>query len=148
MEPLTITAEYMGPLSNRFEFQTISGGGVSPCPPAPIPVAAQVIGIRIKNSITGKIADYTYTGFGFGCGFSVNRPTGWQTKKTPLFLDVEHFEGSGTVTSIGAGKTGVVFKFQGPVERKMMKEPLILVFEGWDIVVGGEADIIGRWHLR
>jgi hypothetical protein len=144
LEPVEITGKYDGPLSNIFEFRTISGGGVGIGP-----VAAQVFSVSIRNFRTQKTAIYTYTGAGIGGGISINRPTtAWDKKKIEAWIDVEDFQGSGKVTSVGAGSTGSIFTFNGPMERGKTKKPVSITFEGWDLVLGGEADIKGHWHRR
>jgi len=141
--PFRITGTYDGPLSNKFKFRTLIGAGVGIGP-----VAGQSFSIEIMNSRTGNSAMYTYTGAGPGIGFSYNRPTGWDEKKIEPWIDVDDFEGSGKVTGVGAGKTGSVFTFNGPRDRGKTAEPVTITFEGWDLVLGFEADVTGHWHKR
>jgi hypothetical protein len=144
-EPLEIEGEYTGPLSDTFEVKSIVGGGVG------IGVGAgQVFSITIRNPRTKRERMYTYTGLGSGAGVSLVTPSGWTTVKLEpmktlgaepnLFIDVDDFGGGGRVVSLGAGKSGSVFEFNEPMVR--------MVLEGWEVQLGGEADIVGWWHRR
>ncbi|HEY6945455.1 MAG TPA: hypothetical protein VI431_09980 [Candidatus Acidoferrum sp.] len=142
-EPITITGEYTGPLSKKFEFRTLVGASVGISV-----VAGQVFSIEIRNSRTKRSAMYTYTGAGPGIGFSYNRPSGWDEKEIPAWLDVDDFEGNGRVLSFGVGKSGTVLVFDGPKERGKTRESISLGFDGWDIEATLEGDCVGYWHRR
>jgi len=144
VEPTLITGEYKGPLSNRFKFRTLAGGSVGK-----FVVGVQSFSFQIRNSRTGRTATYTYTGIGPGFGLpSVNRPTDWDEKQIKFWLDVGDFEGNGRVLSLGVGKGGTAMVFDGPKERGTATESIALGFEGWDFLVGFEADAAGYFHLR
>ena len=143
-----ITAQYDGPLSDKFKFRVFLGASVGIGP-----VAGQDLSIEIQNSRTGRSRMYTYTGVGFGVSFGIDRPTGWTektvTEKTvPVWLDVDDFEGSGRVGSAGVIEGGMVFVFDGPKERGRSSESIALGFDGWDLNVGFQGDVSGYWHAR
>jgi hypothetical protein len=143
MDREIVSGKYDGPRSNRFQFRTFIGAGVG----AGV-ISAGVITIEIKNSRTGRRMTYTYAGFGAGGGFSLNRPSGWEEKTVPLHLDVDDFEGNGVITSAGVGQTYTMLSFLGPMERGLTTKPVVVPFSGFDITVGGNADILGYWHRR
>jgi hypothetical protein len=140
----TIVGEYSGSLSTKFQFRTLLGAGIGIDP-----VSAQVVTIKIKNSRTGRVATYTYTGAGGGLGGGINRPTDWEEKTVPVYLDVDDFEGNGYITSISAGVAGGnIYTFYGPRERGKANEAIILTFEGWDFNLQFGSDTFGYWHRR
>ncbi len=138
-----ITGKYRGDRSSRFRFRTILGAGVG----IGI-IAGGVVTIEIENVRTGRRATYTYGGAGVGGGVTFNRPSDWEEKTLPFFLDVDDFEGNGNVISAGAGRTYSMLSFFGPQERGLTNKPLMIEFKGYDLVVGGNVDAIGYWHRR
>ncbi|NLI34584.1 MAG: OmpA family protein [Deltaproteobacteria bacterium] len=149
LPPQTITGKYAGPLSTRFRFRMLAGGGAGK-----FIIGAQAFSIEVSNARTNKSAMYTYTGLGPGIGISINRPTGWEEKEVKdvngntVWLDVEDFEGPGKVASAGVGASGSIFIFEGPKERGRSKDAVFVGFTGVDIVVGVGVDVKGHWHRR
>ncbi len=145
MPPDKITIPYTGPLSNRFKFRTLSGGGLG------IPGAGfQVCTIEICNSRTHRTAQFTYTGAGPGIGLpAFNRETDWEEKTLEYWLDVDDFEGNGRIFSGGVGaKVQTSLVFYGPKDREKSPKEVQVDFEGWDVVVGVEFDPFGYWWRR
>lgn len=143
LDPIQITGQYDGPLSDKFKFRVLLGASVGMGP-----VAAQDLSIEIQNSRTGRRLAYTYTGAGFGVSFGIDRPTGWTEMPVPVWLDVDDFEGSGRVGSAGIIVGGMVLVFDGPKERGKSSESIALGFDGWDLNVGFQGDVTGYWHKR
>jgi hypothetical protein len=143
LDPVTVPGRYDGPLSDKFKFRTMLGSSVGMGP-----LAAQALTIQIQNSRTGRVATYTYTGSGPGLNFGINRPTDWDEKTVPVWLDVDDFEGNGRVGSAGVIYGGTVFVFEGPKERGKSSESISVAFDGWDLNVGFEGDAVGYWHRR
>jgi hypothetical protein len=137
------------PLSTKFKFRTLTGAGINIGP-----VGGQVFTIQVKNSRTGRQATYTYGGAGVGVGFQYNRPTDWEeheatnAERQPVCMDVDDFEGRGSVTSVAVGQGATVCKWFGPVDRGRTKSPVIITFEGWDFSAQIGTDYFGEWHRR
>lgn len=138
--PMVIPGQY----NREFEVKGVSGGGVG----IGI-VAGQVFTIMIRNPHTSDQATYTYSGLGVGGGIGLVTPSGWNKvqiepikpgEKIDKPVEVKNFAGPGSVTSVGIGRSGSVFVFDDPKVK--------MVMEGWEIQVGGQADIIGYWHPR
>ena len=143
LPPTIITGNYEGPLSDRFEFRVLSGGSVGIGP-----LAGQVVSIEIRNPRTNQRAGFTYTGGGVGANLGVNRPTDWTEMPVGAWLDVDDFEGTGRVGAAGVGYGGTVFVFDGPKDRGKSSESISLGFDGWDLNVGFQGDVLGYWHKR
>jgi outer membrane protein OmpA-like peptidoglycan-associated protein len=138
-----VNGKYRGQLSNRFLFRNLLGGTVG----AGV-LSGGVLSIEIEDARTGRRAMYTYTGAGTGVGFTLNRPTDWEEKVLPVYLEVDDFEGPGRVMSVGVLKTLSTLVFEGPMERGLTAKPVEVEFIGWDFSVGAGKDVTGYWHRR
>lgn len=138
-----VTGRYTGPKTNRFRFRTILGASVGL-----FGAGGSVFTVEIQNVNTGRKRYYTYSGAGGGMGVGFNRPTSWEERILPIRMSLEDFEGNGQTITFGAGKTHTKLVFKGPREKGLVDKDIELVFDGWDLVFGFEADQTGYWHLR
>lgn len=149
--PFFIQGKYTGKLSTKFKFRMLAGGGGGKGGGG-----AQIFSMEIKNSRTGKSLFYTYTGGGIGVSFGLKTPSKWQEKVVrddfgggkPVWMDVEDFEGPGRVVSFSVIYGKMHCSWEGPKDRGRSKKLVGVEFKGWDLEVGGGADIEGYWHIR
>jgi hypothetical protein len=146
---IDITGTYTGPLSTKFKFQMVAGGGVGIGP-----LAGQAFTMNIKNSRTNTQATFTYSGAGPGIGISIMTPSRWAEHEVkdldgkPVWMDVGDFEGEGKVGSAAVGGGAMVLIWSGPKDRGRSTKAVSVTMTGWDISVGGQVDIRGHWHRR
>lgn len=149
-DPLFITVEYKGPLTQKLLVRSWGGTGFSA-----FLVGAEQAEIEFKNPRSGARAFYYYLGGGGstpGLPFSKNFPSeDYVEWEIPFALvDVDDFEGPGSITSAGAGAGGQCLQFLGPKLHRLKKRPGIhdgvaICSSGWGLQLGAGATG-GRWQ--
>jgi hypothetical protein len=143
-----ITGKSDGRLTKTLLFRPWGGVGL----PTPIPfVGLDVLEIEIKNPNTGRSAFYQYMGPNVGIsppkipGVSFSRPLrDFESKPVPAgFVDVDDFEGTGSVSSAMIVGGGQVLVFNGPKitgsKKFFHKNGVEFAFTGWDIQIGASV---------
>jgi hypothetical protein len=148
-DPLFITLEYKGPLTQKLLFRSWGGTGLSAGP-----IGAEQAEIEIKNPRTGVRAFYYYLGGGVSPGLPISKslPSGDYVEwEVPFALvDVDDFEGPGTITSAGAGAGGQCLHFLGPKLHRVKKRPgihdgIAICSPGWGLQLGAGVSS-GHWQ--
>jgi outer membrane protein OmpA-like peptidoglycan-associated protein len=147
-DPLFVTGEYKGPLTKKLLFRPRGGGGFGVGP-----IGFDELEIEIKNPNTGATAFYLYGGGNVGVGFPVSKSLpskDYQEKVVPCgFVDVDDFEGRGSIDSAMAVGGEQCLTFAGPKLhycKMFKKEGVAFCFTGWDLQVGASKGE-GYWSL-
>jgi hypothetical protein len=153
LDPRMVTGENKGPLTNKISFRGWGavGGGIKV-------VGFDAAEIEIRNDNTGKSAFYTYTGVNFGWSpkwlpVSFSEPvTEYTPREVPIgFVDVDDFEGPGSISSAMARKGVQCLIFSGPKlaqsKKVLKKDGVEFCFDdkAWQI---GAAVGVGHWQRQ
>jgi outer membrane protein OmpA-like peptidoglycan-associated protein len=148
-----ITGENTGPLTDKISFRGWGavGGGIKI-------VGFDAAEIEIRNENTGKSAFYTYTGVNIGWSpkwlpVSFSEPvTEYTPREVPFgFVDVDDFEGPGSISSAMVRKGGQCLIFTGPKlahsKKVLKKDGVEFCFEDKAWQIGASAGI-GHWKRQ
>jgi hypothetical protein len=153
LDPRMVTGENKGPLTSKISFRGWGayGGGIKV-------VGFDAAEIEIRNDNTGKSAFYVYTGVNFGWSpkwlpVSYSEPvTEYTPRDVPFgFVDVDDFEGPGSISSAMARKGVQCLIFSGPKleqsKKVLKKDGVEFCFDdkAWQI---GAAVGIGAWKRQ
>ncbi len=146
-DPLLVTAEYKGPLTKKLLFRPWGGvgGGIGK-------IGVETLEIEIKNPKSGATAFYQYYGGSFGIGLPVSGSlpsADYEAKEVPFgFVDVDDFEGAGSIDTAMVGGGVQCLIFAGPKlhhsKKIIKKDGVEFCFPGWDLQVGASMGA-GYW---
>jgi outer membrane protein OmpA-like peptidoglycan-associated protein len=150
MPPLMFTAKNTGPLTRQLLFRGWGQFGASVKV-----VGVDYLEIEIKNANTGKSAFYVYTGANAGWSpkylpVSYSSPsTDYTAREVPFgFVDVDDFEGPGSISSAAAGGGAQCLIFSGPKlaysKKVLKKDGVEFCFTGTSWQVGASVGA-GYW---
>jgi hypothetical protein len=134
------------PLSNRFGFKIVVGGGVGP-KQTKVDIF-KVLLVRIRNVRTSSTNYFNFIGGGAGVSMPIDLPGDEILRVLPVWLDLPDFEGKG---SLFAGSllavSGTYFRFDKPMERGLTTKPLDVFFANLNFPYANQTveAYTGRW---
>lgn len=153
-DPIVVPGDYTGPLTNTLQFKGYGGVSVSLFKI----VGADSVEVEVRNPKTGRSAFYSYTGANVGTPSPI--PIGgsppdssYTDKDIPIgagYVDIEDFEGPGSIVGAALGQGGSNLVFAGPKLQMRTKDGrsrgIEVFMTGWAIQFPGASAGGGYWR--